>query len=594
METLIDVIDSLNNGDIEEYLRMDSERSGQPETEVDMSNIDSLLDRISETSGDDEIPSGQIPRPGSDDREPIGSNQVYERQPDSREFESAVDRLFGTMQRSSGRYISDVFQCDSQTEAERFCRLVRDDALNGYRGGFFIVVRDGTHCHVVHICNFNAGYCRCAFIQKAKSRAELRRPNSKHRRKYARNLTRADISRILFYFISKGRKPEDVFFISGRMERFPSEDFSLPLQEYQESPGRKEFNQMETRFSLSDFELLETQQIRDSLDEIHRSRSKRDIVKGKGGKAEIQRCIINLCQTYPSSPIVSIINKKEWIQDPVVQFMRNDNKLVQNVLDTWSHTINKWSIQDFIKLYEDPNCFPYFDSDDKDYYLSIDESMIIIQKLLQYQFNDNELAIYDFICDIYDICERKVPKLNSILIHSPPSAGKNFFFDMIMSFYLNKGQMGNPNKHNNFAFQECFNKRIILWNEPNYESGSIEKLKMILGGDNYTVNVKCKADAAVHRTPVIILTNNIVSIMNDPAFKDRMIKYTWKPAPFLKDISKKPNPLTYIYLLKQYNIINDQAYTCLFLNSLSISSTVCIGRRTYFITLQWRRFIHLH
>lgn len=556
--TLLEVIDSLSNGDIEEYLRMDSGYSSGDSADNNLPDINELLGEVEPTSGDDEIPCGQVPRSRSHDRECGRSSPVHQEQPDPREFQSVVQRLFGTMQRSSGRYISDVFQCDSQTEAERFCRSVRDDALDNYRGGFFIVVRDGTHCHVVHVCNFNSGYCRCAFIQKAKSRAELRRPNSQHRRKYARNLTESDISRILFYFLSKGRKPEDIFYISGRVERFSSQDFFVPLQGYQEAPRREEFNKVETRFTIPDFELLETEQIGDTIEEIHRARVKRDIVKGKGGKAEIQRRIIELCQNYPSSPIASIINKKEWISDPIVQFMRNDNKLVQSVLDTWSHTINKWSIQEYIKLYEDEKCFPYFDSDSKDYYLSIDESMVVVQKLLQYQFDDNELAIYDFLCDVYDVCERKVPKLNSILVYSPPSAGKNFFFDFILSFYLNKGQMGNPNKHNNFAFQECFNRRIILWNEPNYESSSIEKLKMILGGDNYTVNVKCKADAAVHRTPVIVLTNNVVSIMNNPAFKDRMIQYTWRPAPFLKDVNKKPHPLTYVYLLKQYSLIKDE------------------------------------
>ncbi len=236
--------------------------------------------------------------------------------------------------------------------------------------------------------------------------------------------------------------------------------------------------------------------------------------------------------------------------------MRNDNKLVQSVLDTWSQTLNCWAVEDFIKLYDDPKCKPYFDSNSRDFYLNIDDSLKVINHLLNFQFGNNELDIYDFMCSVYDICERKIAKLNSLLIYSPPSAGKNFFFDMIMSFYINKGQMGNPNKYNNFAFQECFNKRILLWNEPNYEASSIEKLKMILGGDNYTVNVKCKSDAAVHRTPVIILTNNKVSIMADPAFADRIVQYSWIPAPFLKDVNKKPNPLTYVYLLKQYSLIN--------------------------------------
>ena len=214
---------------------------------------------------------------------------------------------------------------------------------------------------------------------------------------------------------------------------------------------RKELAALETLDYLPDIELLTPQQIRDSTEQISRARNKRDILKTKGGKAGIQKRILDITQQYPCSPLIAVLNHREWLMDDKVQFMRNDNKLVQSVMDTWSHTINHWSLNDFYSMYTDPKCKPYFEAPTDDvfqYYYTVEESLEVINKLLSFQFDDNELDILDFLYDVYDICERVRPKCNSLLVYSPPSAGKNYFFDMILAFYLNKGQMGNPNKHN--------------------------------------------------------------------------------------------------------------------------------------------------
>lgn len=144
--------------------------------------------------------------------------------------------------------------------------------------------------------------------------------------------------------------------------------------------------------------------------------------------------------------------------------------------------------------------------------------------------------------------------MNTLCIHGPPSAGKNFFFDMIFALSVNTGQLTIANKHNNFAFQEAPNKRLLIWNEPNYCSSYTDLLKMILGGDSYVVRVKCKPDTSVQRTPVFVLTNNIVPFMYDKAFNERIKTYTWKKPIWLKDLTKKPHPMSFFLLLNKYNI----------------------------------------
>ncbi|KAL3272069.1 hypothetical protein HHI36_022531 [Cryptolaemus montrouzieri] len=174
--------------------------------------------------------------------------------------------------------------------------------------------------------------------------------------------------------------------------------------------------------------------------------------------------------------------------------------------------------------------------------------MYICNELLEYQLGDNVL---DFKRMLINILESNIPKLNCMCIVSPPSAGKNFFFDGVRDYLLNVGQMCNPNRSNHFAYQDCYNKRIIIWNEPNYESSELENLKMLFAGDNLSANVKNKPQANVKRTPVIILSNNEPAFVRHHAFRDRIVTYYWKSAPYLKEYDKKPLPLACINCLKK-------------------------------------------
>lgn len=75
-----------------------------------------------------------------------------------------------------------------------------------------------------------------------------------------------------------------------------------------------------------------------------------------------------------------------------------------------------------------------------------------------------------------------------------------------------------------------------------------------MAGDPYNVRVKFAQDTCVERTPVVVLTNNTVPFMADPAFADRIKQFNWQPAPFLKNVKYKPLPLCIFPLLNKYNI----------------------------------------
>lgn len=254
---------------------------------------------------------------------------------------------------------------------------------------------------------------------------------------------------------------------------------------------------------------------------------------------------------YWTSPITSIKDVNEFRTNDLLTNPKHQLYL-QAAFDDFGKDLMTLKLRDFEHILTKEGATPIFYSSND--YGTIEESTEWIDELLRFQFNDDDEQITNFLVSLVDIIDKRLSKCNGLVVCSPPSAGKNFFFDMITAILLNYGQLGQANKHNLFAFQEAPNKRLLIWNEPNYETAMTDTLKLMFGGDPYTVRVKHQQDTHVKRTPIIVLTNVSVPFMHEAAFKDRIVKFQWRAAPFLKDIDCKPYPLCLFNILNKYNI----------------------------------------
>lgn len=531
---------------------------GEPQTQTSVTDTTSVSDPTSSTclqqspnGREGERLLGNTSGVNSEDRESM-DNEFRQLS------ETLVSRCYKASQRIIGRYRSDIFDCDNEGEAYKFCNKLRDLGHEFYSRSFSLISQHGAHVHIVHDCTYPGnGSCRCSFIQKAKIIAGVRFRPSVLRPTVFNSLTVSDWEHILFYFSEerRGRRIHEIR-IFGRVEKIPD---SIKAFQVERLEGYTEEGTLEICGELDGPEFrrkLEVTQVskkgargRDSVRQ--RKRPRRETIHEK---------ILNFMQDYPCSPIINICNHPLWLNDKDLKFMRADNKLVKDVTDMFMSTLCVWNLYDFNILYKRPNCKPSFAGgfvDNNDFYYNINDSVNVLIKLLEFQFNNDYDQIQQFMQNLYDIIEKKLTKTNCMLVCSPPSAGKNFFFDVFIDYLLNKGQLGRANRFNHFAFQDAHNKRIILWNEPNYETAMVDTLKMMTAGDAYNVNVKHKSNCGVFKTPIIILTNNKISVMYDPAFKDRIIKYHWQAAPFLKDCDRKPTPLAAFEMFKHFNIITD-------------------------------------
>lgn len=468
------------------------------------------------------------------------------------ELQRLVDRFVSSIEektwKDSGYYISDVYACESVERANRVAARLEERA-ESFRRGFVGIFLHGNHVHSIHSCPFTSRTCKCFFKNFPEAKEDIRR--LLRRPRAVETFQRRDWENITKYFCTKGRRAT-FFKMYGAVQRVPLEITALSdviLSSQAEGGPQPSVENCSDPLQSND---RSEQPYFPQSPGHSRKRQKRDhiVAGGERGVNGITGIILELLDKCAVCPLSEIVYTTAYLTNSLVASKRLDSREVKDAIDTRGSIINTWERSDFVEFYNRPDIIKIWSARSHHafdtYYLSYEESTSVIFKLLEYQMQDN---LQEFCSNLVDILECNIPKKNCFLLVSPPSAGKNFMFDGIRDYFLNAGQMNNPNKYNQFAYQDCHNRRIIIWNEPNYEPRETENLKMLFAGDNLSANVKCKPQANVKRTPVIVLANNRPHFANHHAFEDRVMQYNWNSAPFLKEYDKKPRPDAIMNLL---------------------------------------------
>lgn len=265
-----------------------------------------------------------------------------------------------------------------------------------------------------------------------------------------------------------------------------------------------------------------------------------------------QTGILNALKMFLVVPFQATCEVPAWVNHKSLKYYSCRNIEYQSACDQFQRETQFLQFNDLCILYEAAHQ-PYWRSRGDNYYMSENMSNICIETLLEIQYGE---MVPQFIKRLYDICEKIIPKMNSMQVIGPPNSGKTFFFDMVTSFYLNIGHVANIVRGQNFPLNDCVHRRMLMWNEPNCCQSAWEIVKLLTAGDSCPAKIKYQSDQVISRTPLILTSNNGFMQPN-ATYNSRCYFETWKPAPFLKDEKLKPHPLTWKYLVLKYVIKNN-------------------------------------
>lgn len=334
------------------------------------------------------------------------------------------------------KYVADVFVprksvklLDIVGRLSNFC--------SSRRTGVCGFVAEADHVHIIHDCSYAGRRCRCKFRESLEGMGYF-----KQSRKYVADmseLTERDwVSIILYYFLGKvGAKH---LRIDGETQRFGLDSEHLQ--------GRKSLREWTSK-------LCAVQDIRvehDDNESQHRTKraassaydSDEEAFHGKKSKRQnkwdkLKAEVFRLLQKYHCSPLQTISQMEELRQQSLLTNPKH-KEYIAAAINLYSMSFIGYTLSDFKHLLLNRTTTPVFTMGTL--YGGIQQSVEIIDELLQFQFDNQKELIVDFLQTLADIFNKKIPKLNCLVVHSPPSAGKNFFFDMLFSIVINYGQLG--------------------------------------------------------------------------------------------------------------------------------------------------------
>lgn len=180
-----------------------------------------------------------------------------------------------------------------------------------------------------------------------------------------------------------------------------------------------------------------------------------------------------------------------------------------------------------------------------DTYLHPDDSTEKLKKLLNFQLDN----VSSFIQYLYNFIDRNNGKQNCLQILGPPNSCKTLFAQIISEFCICVGKIANFNKYSQFPLQNCINKRLLYWDEPDCEPSGLETIKMLFAGDPCAANIKFKDHHVISKTPIIVTANRNIFPIND-VWLCRMRTFTWKQYDI--KAGKKLHPISLIRLFEEY------------------------------------------
>lgn len=314
---------------------------------------------------------------------------------------------------------------------------------------------------------------------------------------------------------------------------FKSEQVKMPVNfcAYMQIPPRKQVY-MNLRNEDSDLPMILAQVTPELVQEVaNRKENRQALEKDKCSDIMYLKDLIRDTGCQSESQLVSLFHEDKFFQN--VYCKRTFNTNFNKALNLAVRQTLDMSIRDL--------CIRFTDKFNE--CLSPHESANLIEKWCEYQ----NIDIQCFVSNVVNVLDRKFRKKNTLILHGSPNSGKTFIAKSLEKACIFYGTITQGIGGYSFMWMDCVDKRVIICNEPFFDSSTIEELKIVLEGTGTFVHAKNIKDQYLRPTPVIV-TTNLPIWRNCPeaesAIRARCIAiYTHlKAAPFLAHVTKDLHP----------------------------------------------------
>jgi hypothetical protein len=185
-------------------------------------------------------------------------------------------------------------------------------------------------------------------------------------------------------------------------------------------------------------------------------------------------------------------------------------------------------------------------------YLTVDTSLQVFDMLM----DTWGLEKNHFLGELFAVLEGIKPKRNTFILEGDSNSGKSYLIRSLFAIFDNIVGEIHAATQNQFTFQDCVGKCLIVAEEFMIIPELADQLKLIMEGSECKVSVKHMPDLYISRTPLVCTTNNSITQWlhgNDKiAIQNRIYLHQTKACPGLKEIQKPLNPRMWLELYNWY------------------------------------------
>nr|QTE04090.1 MAG: nonstructural protein 1 [Motacilla cinerea ambidensovirus] len=482
-------------------------------------------------------------------------NQYVEQVPfiNLRQLARELCREYRSICGSTHYILSDIFYEIDYSELDQVLENTRDNPNRFYGIIFHEEKEERGHLHFYHSCPYTGSHCRCIGLRFIRNRKQRSR----------RKVLQSDQCseewwfNWLQYYCRESRSIVEL--LIGKTS------FTRSLYRLKNIPGYQG-NQIEntlrdvegsefscegsnTRKRKRNPENDEQAEETDNGVNIQRQKSESLLRPGWKKKMKDNNALVSNLENILCVPIISTCELPVWINDKILSFYDTNDADYRRAVNFVNRKFINLSFEDIRDITESAN--PNYYARQENHYYNRQESYEVVYKLLLHQYQ-TEIEVKKFVKRLYDICEKKIEKKNTIIFSGPPNAGKTYFSMFFLAFYINVGHIANFTRGQNFPLNDACHRRILFWNEPSICPSQYDTVKMLLGGDPCPAKKKYSDDITISRTPVIINTNNERLFSNQEVWNTRVYHERWTTAPFLKKCNRYPLPTAYIDLINRF------------------------------------------
>ena len=149
------------------------------------------------------------------------------------------------------------------------------------------------------------------------------------------------------------------------------------------------------------------------------------------------------------------------------------------------------------------------------------------------------------------IVDKEKPKVNCIVFHGESNSGKSMMLQSVYDAFKAGGIVTNSTSCG-FTWQECIDCRVILNEEALIAPTQTEEYKQIMSGTACMVNVKCRPQRLMERTPLLFTCNKFPweLVGENQVYENRCIIYRdLNQQSWLHHYSKRIHPKAWLYYI---------------------------------------------